>query len=63
MKKINIICPECGEVVYRHDGKSVSQVVVKCHNCKLRYRFNPETFKLTQISDDKRTTSSGMRFY
>lgn len=64
MKNMSIICPECGEVVYRYDGKSESKVTVKCHTCRKMYRFNPENMRLSETNDSSaRTTSSGMRFY
>ena len=63
MKRMSIICPECGEVVYNYDGKSESKVTVKCHTCRLLYKFNPKTLKLSEVGEVTRTTSSGMRFY
>lgn len=64
MKSIDIICPECGNIVYRYDGKSESKVTVKCHTCRKFYKFNPSNLRLSEIDDSSmRTTSSGMRFY
>ena len=63
MSKEIIYCPECAETAYHYDGRSTTQVVVRCPKCKRCLKFFPASKKMVVVNKPKIETSSGARFW
>ena len=58
-----IYCPKCGRKVATWDGRSKNNISVKCKKCSKLVVYDVENEKTIIKEIQKRTTSSGMRFY
>lgn len=59
----NILCPRCGRIVMRYDGKATVAMSCKCRKCNKLVVYDPEQNTTAIKKTPKRVTGSGMRFY
>lgn len=57
-----IYCPRCKKVVAHWDGKSKSNVVVKCPDCRKQIIYHIDTGITQRIDAPARRCSSGVSF-
>ena len=58
-----IYCPNCGRKVGTYDGRSTSNISVKCKKCNKLIVYDVKNEKAEIKEIPQRVTSSGMRFY
>lgn len=58
-----IYCPKCGRKVGTYDGRSTSNISVKCKKCNKLVVYNVENEKSEIKEIPQRSTASGMTFY
>lgn len=63
MGKRIIICPECAAEIYKYDGFSTSEVVVKCKHCHNFIKFKPLGNTTKIIEKPQIRSSAGARFW
>lgn len=61
-KPIKIFCPQCNHKVGTYDGRSTSNYITRCNNCKKRVVYHIDTGKTEIKGIPKRNCSSGMTF-
>lgn len=62
MKK-TIYCPKCNRRVAEYDGRSSSNVIVNCKNCKKRIVYHVDNGETEIKPIPPRESASGMVFY
>lgn len=63
MTEKKIYCPQCNRQVATHDGKSVSNIEVRCKKCKVLVVYRPSNGETVTTNIPKRVSASGKRFY
>lgn len=61
-KPKTIYCPKCGRKVATWDGRSSSNITVKCRKCNKMVVFRPKTMETELKPLPQRNTASGVTF-
>ena len=57
-----VYCPKCGRKVGTYDGKSSSNLITRCKNCRKQIVYYIKTGEIKMKPLPPRTTSSGVVF-
>ena len=63
MRKQVVYCPKCAAEIYKYDGYSTTQGVVRCPVCKRTFRYYPLGDKTVEVEKPQIKSSSGARFW